>query len=108
MGSEVLHVGCEVKEFILIALVRMDCSNGKLSVSECACLVEHNCTYLRQHIHIVGSLHEDTLTRCASDTSEERQRHTYHESTRTRYHEEHQGTIEPGGEGTTQQSGYNR
>ena len=61
MGGEVLNVGSEVEQLVLITVIRMDSSDGKLAVGERARLVEYHRINLRQHIHIVGSLDEDTL-----------------------------------------------
>ena len=72
--------------------------NGELAMREGAGLVEDNGIDLRQDIHIVGTLDENTFPRGTPDATEERQRHTDDEGTGTGDHEEHQGTVQPRGE----------
>ena len=70
-------------------------THGKLSVGECAGLVEHHGIHLCQYVHKVGTFDKDASARSTADASEEGQGHADYEGTRTRYHQEHQGTIEP-------------
>ena len=98
MGGEVLDMGSEMKQLVLIAGGGMDSGNGKLAMSQRARLVEDHRRDLRQHVDIVGSLDEDTLPRGPANATKERQRHTDNQGTRTTHHEEHQGSVQPSGE----------
>ena len=69
--------------------------DGELPMGERARLIEDHSIHLRQDVHEVGTLHEDTLAGSASDATEEGQGHTDDEGTGTGDHEEHQGTINP-------------
>ena len=42
MGREVLHMGCQVQQLMLVTGVGMNHFDGKLSVRQRACLVEHH------------------------------------------------------------------
>ena len=95
-------MGSEVEQLVLVAEIGVNGLDGKLSVGERARLVEDHRLHLSQDIHVVGTLDEDTTTRGASDTSEEREGNTDNQRTRTTHHEEHQGAIKPSGEGSTQ------
>ena len=76
----------------------MDGSDGKLTMRESTRLIEDHRIDLRQHVHIVGSLDEDSFSRSPTNTTKECQRHADHQGTGTRDHEEHQGAIQPCGE----------
>ena len=103
--GEVLHMGRQVKQLVLVDLLRMYGFDGKLSVGQRSRLVEYDDAELRQDIHIVGTLDEDALSRSASQTSEEGQGHADDQCAGTTHYEEHQGTVEPGGEDTSQKGG---
>ena len=79
--------------------------DGKLPMSQRAGLVEDHSVDLRQNIHIVGTLDEDTLARGTANAAEEREGHADDQGTGTGHHEEHQSTIEPGGEGVEERGG---
>ena len=76
----------------------MDGSDSKLTMRKGTRFVEDHRIDLRQHIHIVGSLDENTFARGASDTTKECQWYADHQGTGTRDDEEHQGAIQPCGE----------
>ena len=107
MGGEVLHMGSQMQQLVFVEILWVYGSYSELSMSQRSRLVEHDGIDLCQHIHIVRALDQNTLSRCTSDTSEEGQRNTQHQSTRTAHDEEHQRTIEPSGEGASQQWGDN-
>ena len=93
--GKVLHMGGEVQELAFIDQIGMHGGYCKLAMGEGARLVEDDGMNLCQHIHIVGPLHKDSLTRGTADAAEERQRHADDEGAGTRNHQEHQGSIEP-------------
>ena len=80
----------------------MHCRNRKLSVGQGACLVENHCANLGQHVHVIGTFHENAFAGRATDATKESERHTDDQGTRTRHHKEHQGTIKPSGKGATE------
>ena len=95
MGGEMLYVGGEMEQLVLVNMVGMDGRDGKLSVGERARLVEDHGAELGEHIHVIGPLDEDALTRGSSDAAEEGERHADDEGARTTDHEEHQGAVNP-------------
>ena len=101
MSGEMLYMGSKMKKLMLITSIRMYGRHSELSVCQRTSLVKYHHRHLRQHVHIVGSLDEDSLARGSSDTAKERQRHTDDQGTGTTDHEEHQRPIEPCCEMTT-------
>ena len=95
VGGEMLHMGGEVQQLVLITGVRMYSLHGKLSVGQCSRLVEDDSLCLGEQIHIVGSLDQDTVSGSPADTSEEGERNTDDQRTGARDNEEHQGTVQP-------------
>ena len=101
-------MGSKMEQLVLVAVVRVYGTDGKLSVRQRARLVEYHRADLRQHVHIVGTLHEDTVARSPSDTAEERERYTDNQRTGTGDDEEHQGPVQPRGEIAPKQRRDNR
>ena len=83
---------------MLVNDVRMNHLHGKLSVRKRSRLIEHHRSHLRQCIHIVRTLDENTLARRSANSTEEGKWYADNQGARTRHHEEHQGAIEPYGE----------
>ena len=98
MRREVLHMSGQMQQLVLVKLVRMYSLHGKLPVRQRPRLVKHQGLHLRKHVHIVGTLDQNTLPRGSANASEEGQRHTEHKGTGTRHHQKQQGAVEPGRE----------
>ena len=98
VGGEVLHMGRQMQQLVLVAGIGMDGCHGKLSVGQRARLVEDHCVQPRQRVHVVGALDEDALARGAADAAEEGEGHADDQGAGTADDKEHQGAVEPGGD----------
>ena len=109
MGGEVLDMRCKVKEFFFFRSILiphssfliprtitgriMNSLNSKLSMCQRAGLIEYHGIDLRQDIHVVRTLDEDTLLRGTTDATKEREGHTDDKGTGATYHQEHQSPV---------------
>ena len=88
-----------MEQLPFVKLFGMNGFHGKLSVGECARLIEDHSINFCQHVQIVGSLHQNAVTGGPAESAEECQRHTDDQCAGTGNDEEYQCSVEPYGEG---------
>ena len=98
VGAVVLHMGRQVQQLVRAVAVGVYGLHHKLAMGQRARLVEHHGAHAGQHVHVVGTLHQDAAARGSADAGKERQRHADDQRTGTADHQEHQRTVEPGDE----------
>ena len=95
VGREMLHMGGEVQQLVLITGVRVHSLHGKLSVGQCSRLVEDDGLCLGEQIHHVGTLDQNTMPGSSADTPEEGEGHADNQRAGARDNEEQQGAVQP-------------
>ena len=95
MSREMLHMRSQMQQFPLIEIRRMNSLDLELAISQCPCLIEHDHSQIRQRIHIIASLYQNSLPRRSTKTTEKRQRHTDYQRTRTRHYQKNKSTVQP-------------
>ena len=99
MGGEMLDMSSQMQQFVFVKLIGMHSFYGKLTMSERSGLVKNNSTNIGQCVHKIAAFHENTLTRSATQSTEERERYTDDQRARARHHQEYESTMKPCGEG---------
>ena len=67
----------------------------EIALRDSSCFVHDDIFDIRQRLHEIGALDQDTLAACASDPAEKRERNTDHDRTRTADDKEGERPVDP-------------